>query len=79
MISIPWTLKFFYGIISDNVPLCGTRRKSWLVLMGLVMFGALMTAAMTAPTNPVVFTALLTIASLATGFINVVADAVMVI
>lgn len=38
-----------------------------------------MVVATTAPTNPAVFTALLTLASLATGFTNVVADAVMVI
>lgn len=35
-ISAPWTFKFLYGITSDNVPLCGSRRKSWLILMGLI-------------------------------------------
>ena len=35
-ISIPWTFKILYGVISDNVPICGTRRKSWLIIMGIV-------------------------------------------
>lgn len=29
-IGIPWSLKILYGLISDNVPLCGSRRKSYL-------------------------------------------------
>lgn len=39
----------------------------------------LLTLALTAPTDPLVVTALLAGASLATGFINVVSDAIMVI
>jgi MFS family permease len=66
-------------VISDNVPLFGTRRKSWLVLMGLIQFTGLIIAATTAPKDPLVFTALLCMASLATAFINVVSDAIMVI
>ena len=36
IIHIPWSFKIVYGLISDNVPLCGTRRKSYLVIMGIL-------------------------------------------
>lgn len=41
IIHIPWTIKILYGLISDNVPLCGTRRKSYLTIMGIIQFIAL--------------------------------------
>ena len=34
IIHIPWSIKIIYGLLSDNVPLFGTRRKSYLILMG---------------------------------------------
>jgi len=36
MIHLPWSFKILYGLISDNVPLCGTRRKSYLIIMGIL-------------------------------------------
>jgi hypothetical protein len=36
IIHIPWSFKILYGLISDNVPLCGTRRKSYLCIMGVI-------------------------------------------
>eukprot|EP01038_Epipyxis_sp_PR26KG_P011220 gene11220-15055_t len=32
LISLPWSFKFLFGIISDGVPIIGYRRKSWMVL-----------------------------------------------
>lgn len=29
--SIPWIIKPLYGVLSDSVPICGTRRKSYLI------------------------------------------------
>ena len=37
-ITFPWCMKILYGLISDNVPLFGTRRKSYIVIMGIVQF-----------------------------------------
>lgn len=39
--TLPWSLKFFFGIISDTVPFFGTRRKSYLVLFNVNQFFAL--------------------------------------
>ena len=41
IIGMPWSFKILYGIISDNLPVCGTRRKSYLMFMGIVQFLAL--------------------------------------
>jgi hypothetical protein len=41
IIAMPWSIKICYGFISDNVPIAGTRRKSYVVLMGLLSFTVL--------------------------------------
>ena len=41
IIHIPWSFKILYGLISDNVPIMGTRRKSYLIIMGAIDFLAL--------------------------------------
>ena len=32
LISIPWSLKFVFGMISDGVPILRYRRKSWFII-----------------------------------------------
>jgi hypothetical protein len=36
IIHLPWSIKLLYGLTSDNVPIFGTRRKSYIILMGIV-------------------------------------------
>ena len=36
LIHIPWSIKLLYGLMSDNVPIAGTRRKSYVVIMGVL-------------------------------------------
>ena len=36
IISIPWVPKMFYGILIDSFPLCGSTKKSYLILLGTV-------------------------------------------
>ena len=36
--TLSWTPKLFYGIISDTFPIFGTRKKSYIVLMGMLQF-----------------------------------------
>ncbi len=36
LISIPWCLKIFYGLIADNLPIMGSNRKSYIILNSLV-------------------------------------------
>jgi len=36
IIHIPWSIKIVYGLLSDNVPIAGTNRKSYIILMGII-------------------------------------------
>lgn len=36
IIGLPWSIKLFYGFISDNVPLGRYQRSGYVVLMGLI-------------------------------------------
>jgi hypothetical protein len=36
MIYLPWSVKILYGLLSDNLPLFGSRRKSYCVLLGMI-------------------------------------------
>lgn len=36
LFSVPWTIKPLYGFLSDGVPLFGYRRRSYLILAGLI-------------------------------------------
>jgi MFS-type transporter involved in bile tolerance (Atg22 family) len=79
IIHIPWSFKILYGLTSDNLPICGTRRKSYLILMGLIEFIAVFSVFYFEPTEPLAVAILLAIASMSEAFINVVSDAIMVI
>ena len=79
IIHIPWSFKILYGLISDNVPIFGTRRKSWLIIMGIIQFITIFSLAMTEPKDPLAVALILATASLSEAFVNVVSDAIMVI
>lgn len=68
-----------YGLISDNVPICGTRRKSWLIIMGILQFLSLMSLFIFEFDDPLVVAIVLAVASMSEAFVNVVSDAIMVI
>jgi hypothetical protein len=36
LIALPWSLKVFYGIITDNVKIFGLKRKPYLIFFGLL-------------------------------------------
>jgi folate/biopterin transporter len=74
---IPWTIKPLYGFLSDTVPLFGYRRKSYLLLAGLMGSGswfALSTGVDTVQTA--IFFSLLASASVAVS--DVVVDSLVV-
>ena len=79
MIHLPWSIKIVYGLISDNVPIAGTRRKSYIVLMGILQFISLIAIYFLHSSTPVTVSILLGIAALTEAFVNVVADAIMCI
>lgn len=36
IIAMPWSFKLLYGIASDTVPIFGYRRKSYLIMNGII-------------------------------------------
>jgi len=38
IVQFPWILKPFWGITSDSVPIFGYRRKSYLMIFGILSF-----------------------------------------
>ena len=68
-----------YGLVSDNIPICGTRRKSWIIIMGFIEVISLLILFFTLPEDPIVVIILLMLASMSIAFINVVSNAIMII
>lgn len=79
IVHLPWSFKILYGLISDNVPILGTRRKSYLVVMGIIQFLALFSIYAFLYEDAIVVALVLCLANMSEAFTNVVSDAVMVI
>eukprot|EP00899_Mesostigma_viride_P010345 jgi/Mesvir1/19311/Mv10378-RA.1 len=75
--STPWLIKPLYGILSDSIPLFGYRRRSYLVLCGLLGASAWAYMCLVAD-SPAAAIAAITASSLAVAFSDVVADSIVV-
>ena len=76
--TLSWTPKLFYGIISDTFPIFGTRKKSYIILMGMLQFATAWTIAMVSFSNPIFVCILGFFMNLASAFMDVVVDGLMV-
>ena len=38
LINLPWSIKILYGLITDNLQLCGLYRKPYLIIFGFLGF-----------------------------------------
>jgi MFS family permease len=76
--TVPWFIKPLYGLLSDFVPLFGTRRRSYFMInAGLAAAAALAVSFM--PGAPYwTLTTLITLLWLGVGFTDVLTDALMV-
>ncbi|TDH67187.1 uncharacterized protein CCR75_007138 [Bremia lactucae] len=73
--AIPWIIKPLYGILSDSVPIWGTRRKSYLLIFSAI--SALAYLVLSIPgliTTYALASIVLVIASLGIAFCDVVID-----
>jgi len=75
---LPWAPKLLYGVFTDTFPLFGSRKRSYLILLGLIQGICLLAASFPLP-NPITFVALLTTVSLTAAAMDVVVDGLMVI
>jgi MFS family permease len=80
IIHFPWTVKIVYGMISDNIPLFGHFRKSYIIVMGLLQFASfVLIYVKRAYENPLFFTVVVMVANFSEAFVNVVTDALLCI
>ena len=79
MISLAWTPKLLYGIFIDTFPICGSRKKSYLVLCGMLQALASIAVVMTPDITAMSIVFLCFLSSLCSAVMDVVVDGLMVI
>ena len=77
-ISLPWTPKLFYGIITDTFPICKSRKRSYLIIMGLMQTLFALLIALFPDRSPYLVCIGGTMIYLAQAFMDVVVDGLMV-
>ena len=76
---LPWSMKILYGLISDNVPIFGSRRKSYLILGAILQFLSMVVLGQKDMQSEKVATWCLFLSNLAIAFSDVIVDSLMVI
>jgi hypothetical protein len=79
LISLPWSLKLIYGIITDNVKIFGMNRKPYLIFFAFLQFLMMFILYFWDHDSAMEVTLYLMTASFSMAFSNVVIDAVLVI
>ena len=78
-LTLPWTIKPLYGLLTDFVPLAGSRRRSYLLLTtAAATIGMVVIYFLPLSTDATLLLILLLPAALAIAFSDVVVDALMV-
>ena len=76
---LPWSIKIFYGLISDNIPIFGSRRKSYLLIMAVVQFLSMVCLSVQQADNERFAVWMLFLSNLSIAFSDVIVDSLMVI
>lgn len=80
--NLPWTFKLFYGITTDCLPICGSGKRSYIFVMGMLQCLtslAIVYGGFTEPGDAVYVMLFATINSLGGAFMDVVVDGLMVV
>ena len=78
IIWIPWSIKLLYGVIADTIPVCGTRKKGWLLIIAVIQFISLLLLATLHNISIGVFLLLQLLVNSSAAFGDVIVDALMV-
>lgn len=78
-INLPWSPKLLYGIITDSLPICGSTKRSYVVLMGVIQFLCLMVVAFQPGLDPAAIMGLTVFYSTGGAFMEVVCQGLMVV
>ena len=76
---IPWCLKPLYGFVSDSFPVCGLRRKPYVIVCNVLNCGLWMAMALMEDTPVWAAQILLFLASVMTCFTDVMYDSILVL
>ncbi|MGH7375352.1 MAG: MFS transporter [Candidatus Rokuibacteriota bacterium] len=76
--TVPWFIKPLYGLLSDFVPLFGTRRRSYFMINASLAAAAALAVSFMPGAPYWALTALITLLWLGVGFTDVLTDALMV-
>lgn len=78
IINLPWSLKLFYGLIADNVPIYGSKRRSYIAINGFLQFAFLMPLVPNLIYEKHIITLFLTLYAVGVAFNDAIIDALMV-
>mmetsp|Transcript_13088 Transcript_13088/g.22089 ORF Transcript_13088/g.22089 Transcript_13088/m.22089 type:complete len:170 (+) Transcript_13088:55-564(+) len=78
-IAFPWSIKLLYGLVSDNVPILGSKRRSYVIVMGAFQFLSLLALYLFDIQNEKVIALLLFFSALSGAYLDVLVDALMVV
>lgn len=76
-IMFMWSIKILYGLVSDNLPICGTRRKSYVFIMGILQLVSTASVFAFNIQKGIVVCVLIALAAMTIAFTNVVVDAIL--
>jgi MFS family permease len=79
MIGSPWGFKIVYGMISDNMPICGSRRRSYLIICSIMQFIVMFALTFTSGMHYLVLTSGLLLGALSVAMMDVIVDSLMVV
>ena len=79
ILMIPWSIKIFYGLLSDNFPINGYKRKSYLVFNGFLGFAMMMLLFPKLFTSITTATVFLFFTMVSAASTDVLADCLMVV
>ena len=78
LINLPWSIKILYGLLSDNLKICGLYRKPYLIISGFVQFIAMLILFIVDFEEPVPVVCFLFLANMSSAFSGVVIEAILV-
>lgn len=76
---MPKQFAIIYGAFADTVPIFGSRKKSWLIIMGLLQFTSMMVLALKQFESSLMPIVLITTTMFAFAYMEVLTDALMVV
>lgn len=76
---LPWSIKIIYGFLSDNVPIFGSRRRSYLYIGAIMQIFSMSLMAANMILTAELAAAMMFISNVSVAMSDVVLDSLMVV